>query len=194
MEELATKKKALSKISSSFQRKLDQPKLQKDLEDRKKARELLSTAFQRSFDQYSFRQNNKREKRKAEKAKKIEERLLRNQEAYLQDIESRLPVLEKWTKYHEREQEKVLQPQRELINREIMKQRQQPQAANIIKQSLQQTKQKANMMQAIKEYNERKRIDNSSRKRFAITSSSNSTFRCNHSSRTERSRITQSKK
>ncbi len=47
---------------------------------------------------------------------------------FLEDIEKRLPALEAWTKYHEKEQEKVLRPQKEAINREI--------EANIIKQTL----------------------------------------------------------
>ena len=66
----------------------------------------------------------------------------RNQKMFLEDIEQRLPALEAWTKYHEEEQEKVLQPQKEAINREI--------AANIIKQTLEKSKQKGNLMQIIK--------------------------------------------
>jgi hypothetical protein len=71
---------------------------------------------------------------------------------YLEDIEQRLPALEAWTKYHEEEQEKVLQTQKEAINREI--------AANILKQTLEKGKQKGNLMQNIKSI-----IKNKSKKR-----------------------------
>jgi len=82
-----------------------------------KAKQTLSSAFFRSKIQPQVRELI--EKNKEKEAKKKIKQYMRNQEAYLQDIEKKLPYLEAWVKHHKEKQEGEIAPQRELVNREI---------------------------------------------------------------------------
>ncbi len=88
----------------------------------KAAKERLSSAFLRSKVQPEMQKIIKEIKTEAEEkaAKRKEKAYLRNQELYLRDIEQRLPILESWLERHQDIQDAAIIPQRELINREII--------------------------------------------------------------------------
>ena len=117
MDELADKKKALSKISSVFTRAIAQPEV-RDILNKQDAANVLKAAVLRSQYQPGFRAFKQYEEKK--EAKKKEKQYLRKQEAYLQDIEQRLPMIEKWVDYIKTQQEKEIEPQKKLLEREMM--------------------------------------------------------------------------
>ena len=112
----AEKAKAKETLSSALLRSQLQPELRQIIQENK-AKETLSSAFLRSGLQPQVRKMI--EKKKEKEAKKREREYMRIQEAYLQDIERRLPVLENWVGYHQEQQAREIEPQRELVNREI---------------------------------------------------------------------------
>ena len=103
-------------LSSALSRSKLQPEVRQIIQENK-AKETLSSAFLRSGLQPQVRKMI--EKNKTKEAKKREREYMRIQEAYLQDIERRLPVLENWVGYHQEQQAREIEPQRELVNREI---------------------------------------------------------------------------
>jgi hypothetical protein len=117
----ATQKAAKERLSSALLRSQLQPEIREILKEKKekeKAKQRLSSAFLRSGLQPQVR--NIIETRKREEARRTENQYLRLQEAYLQDLERRIPNLELWVEHHRQGQENEIAPQRELVNREIM--------------------------------------------------------------------------
>ena len=83
-----------------------------------KARNIIKSAILRSKYQPDFRVYKKYQDK--QEAKKKAKQYMQNQEAYLKDIEERLPYLEEWVKFHKEQQEKEIAPQKELLKREMM--------------------------------------------------------------------------
>lgn len=117
MDELASQKKALSKISSAFSRSLVQPEV-RDILEQQGAINVLKSAILRSNYQPKLRAL--KEVIEKKEAKKKEKQYMRTQEAYLQDIEKRLPMIEGWVDYIKEQQEKEIAPQKKLLEREMM--------------------------------------------------------------------------
>ena len=108
---------AKQKLSSAFLRSKIQPVMRQVLQE-EGAKQRLSSAFLRSGLQPQVRELIKKNKEK--EAKRVERQYMRNQEAYLQDLERRLPVLEAWVEHHRQGQEREIAPQKELLKREML--------------------------------------------------------------------------
>ena len=109
--------KAKQKLSSAFLRSKIQPEMRQILQE-EKAKQRLSSAFLRSGLQPQVRELI--EKNKEKEARRVERQYMKNQEAYLQDLERRLPVLEAWVEHHRQGQEREIAPQKELLKREML--------------------------------------------------------------------------
>lgn len=109
--------KAKQKLSSALLRSQLQPEIRQVIQE-EKAKQRLSSAFLRSGLQPQVRELIKKNKEK--EAKRVESQYMKNQEAYLQDLERRLPVLEAWVEHHRQGQEREIAPQKELLKREML--------------------------------------------------------------------------
>lgn len=108
---------ARERLSSALLRSQLQPEIRQIIQEQE-AKERLSSAFLRSGLQPQVRELI--EKNKEKEAKRVERQYMRNQEAYLQDLERRLPVLEAWVQHHKEKQEEEIAPQKELLKREML--------------------------------------------------------------------------
>jgi len=134
----------------------------------------IKSAVERSLFQPILREE-LRSKKELQNAKKKERILNRNIDILLSGLEEGMPVLEAWTEYHRGQQEDVVNPQKEIVNREIIKklsdknatliqsalrghkgrasaaEQKKANAIDIIKQSLKQSGDKAKIMQAVRQ-------------------------------------------
>jgi len=114
------KTKASELLSSALLRSQLQPEI-RDILNQQKASKVLQSAAQRARLQSGYQSYKKYlTKQEKKEAEKKEKEYMRTQEAYLQDIEQRLPMIEGWVDYIKTQQEKEIAPQKKLLEREMM--------------------------------------------------------------------------
>ena len=117
------KTRAKELLSSALLRSKLQPVVAETLAEQK-ATNVLQAAAKRASYQSGYQAFKKHLTKQERKAAKLKEReLLRNQELYLQDIETRIPLIEQYTEYRKGLMEQAINPQKALVEQQIRKAR-----------------------------------------------------------------------